>query len=56
MAAMQLTPGAVPLGAWRRVMLEGGPVGLDPACRPEVERGAAAVARAVAACAASHSC
>ena len=44
---MILTPGRVPLGAWRAV--HGGAVPrLDPACRAAVEAGAAAVAAIVA--------
>jgi histidine ammonia-lyase len=42
-----LSPGAVPLASWRRV-LEGAAAVLDPAARPAVARGAEAVARIVA--------
>lgn len=47
MTAM-LTPGAVPLRAWDAV-LHGAVLPLDPASRAAVERGAAAVARVIAA-------
>ena len=44
---MTLVPGRVPLGAWRAVH-GGATPRLDPACRPAVEAGAAAVAAIVA--------
>ncbi len=47
MQPIVLSPGAVPLAAWRAV-LEGAPVRLDPAAAPAVARGAASVARIVA--------
>ncbi|MEO3473652.1 histidine ammonia-lyase [Roseomonas sp. CAU 1739] len=47
MTAM-LTPGAVPLGAWRDI-LAGAPIPLDPSTRVAVDRAAAAVARVIAA-------
>jgi histidine ammonia-lyase len=42
-----LRPGSVTLGEWTRIY-RGAPAGLDPACRPTVERGAAAVATILA--------
>ncbi|MBR0681834.1 histidine ammonia-lyase [Roseomonas eburnea] len=47
MSAM-LTPGAVPLSAWGAI-LDGAALPLDPAARDAVDRGAAAVARVIAA-------
>ncbi len=47
MQPIVMTPGAVPLAAWRAV-LDGAPVRLDPAAAPAVARGAEAVARIVA--------
>ncbi|GJE01795.1 histidine ammonia-lyase [Methylobacterium isbiliense] len=47
MSAVVLTPGAVPLAAWRAI-LAGAPLRLDPACAPVIARGAEAVAAIVA--------
>ncbi len=44
---LRLTPGAVPLADWRRV-LGGGAVALDPACRPAIAASAAAVEAIIA--------
>lgn len=44
---LTLTPGAVPLADWRAVW-RGADVALDPACRPRVAAGAAAVRRILA--------
>jgi histidine ammonia-lyase len=43
-----LVPGEVPLAAWAAI-LEGAPIPLDPGARAAVDRGAAAVARVIAA-------
>ena len=43
---MMLTPGVVPLGAWRDI-LGGAAIPLDPASRAAVDRGAAAVTRVI---------
>ncbi len=48
MTTLTLTPGAVTLADLEKIFREQAAVRLDPACRPEIERAHARIAKAVA--------